>query len=103
MLDSDTLLALEEFTCTQLIHGSLTSILGSLGREALELQLERFFTVWAWTWNIEDGHDLGTYLGALHEWVGPFLKLTSWLLRHTVTSPLSDSGPHTGCPFFSYT
>lgn len=52
----------------QLTHGSFTSILFTLGQEALELQLERFFTVWAWSWNIEDGHELGPDLGA---WLSP--------------------------------
>jgi hypothetical protein len=27
----------------------------SLGQQALELQLERFFTVWAWKWDIQAG------------------------------------------------
>ena len=48
----------------QLTHGSFTSILSALGKEALELQLERFFTVWAWSWNLEDGHEFGPHLGA---------------------------------------
>ncbi len=37
----------------------------NLGQQALELQLERFFTVWAWKWDIEDddfGNHLGKYL-----------------------------------------
>ena len=25
-----------------------------MGQQALELQLERFFTVWAWKWDVED-------------------------------------------------
>jgi hypothetical protein len=47
----------------QLTHGSFTRILSTLGKEALELQLERFFTVWAWSWNLEDGHEFGPHLG----------------------------------------
>jgi len=47
----------------QLTHGSFTSILSTLGQQALELQLERFFTVWAWSWNLEDGHEFGEHLG----------------------------------------
>ncbi|KAJ7022865.1 hypothetical protein C8F04DRAFT_1048530 [Mycena alexandri] len=47
----------------KLRHGSFASILSSLGQEALELQLERFFTVWAWSWNLEDGPEFGDQLG----------------------------------------
>ncbi|KAJ3557338.1 hypothetical protein NM688_g1524 [Phlebia brevispora] len=37
------------------------------GQQALELQLERFFTVWAWKWDIEDDLDFGDHLGvSLH-------------------------------------
>ncbi|KIJ65707.1 hypothetical protein HYDPIDRAFT_88594 [Hydnomerulius pinastri MD-312] len=47
----------------KLTHGSFTSILSSLGQQALELQLERFFTVWAWTWDLEKGCSLNVDLG----------------------------------------
>ncbi|KAH7890743.1 hypothetical protein F5I97DRAFT_1974491 [Phlebopus sp. FC_14] len=47
----------------KLTHGSFTFILSSLGQQALELQLERFFTVWAWTWDLERGTDLSLDLG----------------------------------------
>ncbi|KAJ7796400.1 hypothetical protein B0H14DRAFT_2915447, partial [Mycena olivaceomarginata] len=47
----------------KLRHGSFASILSSLDQEALELQLERFFTVWAWSWNLEDGPEFGEHLG----------------------------------------
>ncbi|KAI0065547.1 hypothetical protein BV25DRAFT_1880490 [Artomyces pyxidatus] len=50
----------EEF---KLLHGSFASILRDLGQQALELQLERFFTVWAWRWDIEQDSDFGRYLG----------------------------------------
>ncbi|TFK39855.1 hypothetical protein BDQ12DRAFT_681350 [Crucibulum laeve] len=59
-LRGDLLRAYEKFKLT---HGSFTSILSSLGQEALELQLERFFTVWAWSWNLECGHDFEKHLG----------------------------------------
>ena len=49
----------------QLTHGSFTSILANLGQQALELQLERFFTVWAWSWNLEDGHNFGESFGEI--------------------------------------
>ena len=49
----------------QLTHGSFTSILVNIGQQALELQLERFFTVWAWSWNLEDGHDFGESFGEI--------------------------------------
>ena len=48
----------------QLIHGTFDSILSFLGQQALELQLERFFTVWAWTWEMEDELDFSSFLGA---------------------------------------
>ncbi|KAJ8586900.1 hypothetical protein M405DRAFT_771033, partial [Rhizopogon salebrosus TDB-379] len=47
----------------KLTHGSFTSILYSLGQEALELQLERFFTVWAWSWDLDKSPELNTDLG----------------------------------------
>lgn len=48
----------------KLTHGSFTSILDSLGQEALELQLERFFTVWAWSWDFSKNPELSNDLGA---------------------------------------
>ncbi|KIP08810.1 hypothetical protein PHLGIDRAFT_87678 [Phlebiopsis gigantea 11061_1 CR5-6] len=50
----------EEFKLT---HGSFASILTSLGQQALELQLERFFTVWAWKWDPEGDINFGDHLG----------------------------------------
>ncbi len=47
----------------QLTHGSFTQIMSDLGQEALELQLERFFTVWAWSLNLEEIPDFGEHLG----------------------------------------
>ena len=49
---------------SQLTHGSFSSILSSLGQQALELQLERFFTVWAWTWDLDKDFKLCVDLGA---------------------------------------
>ncbi|TBU44016.1 hypothetical protein BD309DRAFT_893366 [Dichomitus squalens] len=64
----------EEF---KLRHGTFNSILSRLGQEALELQLERFFTVWAWKWDVEDD-DFGTHLGIslhpLHARLTPLLE-----------------------------
>lgn len=37
------------------------------GKEALELQLERFFTVWAWSWDLETRTSFSDYLGKLGE------------------------------------
>ncbi|KAJ7711443.1 hypothetical protein B0H16DRAFT_1816894 [Mycena metata] len=59
-VQEDILRAYDKF---KLRHGSFASILASLGQEALELQLERFFTVWAWSWNLEDGPEFGEHLG----------------------------------------
>ncbi|KAG7439785.1 uncharacterized protein BT62DRAFT_912493 [Guyanagaster necrorhizus] len=46
----------------KLVHGSLTSILSTLGQQALELQLERFFTPWAWSWDLECDRGFGDHL-----------------------------------------
>ncbi|KLO12705.1 hypothetical protein SCHPADRAFT_829091 [Schizopora paradoxa] len=43
-------LAYESF---KIKFGTFSAILTSLGKEALELQLERFFTVWTWSWDLE--------------------------------------------------
>ncbi|KAJ7210541.1 hypothetical protein GGX14DRAFT_626007 [Mycena pura] len=59
-IQADIMRGYEKF---KLRHGSFASILSSLGQEALELQLERFFTVWAWSWNLEDGPEFGEHLG----------------------------------------
>ncbi|KAJ7763534.1 hypothetical protein DFH07DRAFT_812389 [Mycena maculata] len=59
-LHADIMRGYEKF---KLRHGSFASILAALGQEALELQLERFFTVWAWSWNLEDGPEFGEHLG----------------------------------------
>ncbi|KAF9054526.1 hypothetical protein BJ165DRAFT_1439577 [Panaeolus papilionaceus] len=37
----------------KLTHGSFSQILAKLGQQALELQLERFWTPWAWSWDLE--------------------------------------------------
>ena len=39
-------------------------MLSALGQQALELQLERFFTVWAWKWDIEQHTNFSVDLGA---------------------------------------
>ncbi|KAG6902327.1 hypothetical protein C0995_001364 [Termitomyces sp. Mi166 len=59
-LHTDILRGYEQFKLT---HGSFTTILSTIGQEALELQLERFFTIWAWTWNLEDRGEFGEHLG----------------------------------------
>ncbi|KAL0572275.1 hypothetical protein V5O48_009677 [Marasmius crinis-equi] len=74
-LKADIMKGYERFKLT---HGSFTSVLSSQGRTALELQLERFFTVWAWSWDLEDGYEFGDHLGVpLHS-------------THTSISPLLD-------------
>ncbi|KAI9511389.1 hypothetical protein F5148DRAFT_1146839 [Russula earlei] len=73
-LRAQVLQGYEEFKLT---HGSFASILGALGRQALELQLERFFTVWAWKWDIQESSEFGGCIGVpLHpsyKPVGPLL------------------------------
>ncbi|KAF8966338.1 hypothetical protein BDZ97DRAFT_1809094 [Flammula alnicola] len=49
----------------KLAHGSFTSILSILGQQALELQLERFWTVWAWSWDLEERSEFGEDFGPL--------------------------------------
>jgi len=48
---------------SQLLYGSFTYVLQTLGQQALELQLERYFTVWAWKWDLEQDSDFGAQLG----------------------------------------
>ncbi|KAF7326912.1 hypothetical protein MVEN_02585100 [Mycena venus] len=70
-VQADIIRGYEKF---KLRHGSFASILSSLGQEALELQLERFFTVWAWSWNLEDGPEFGEHLGPpLHPMQGSLI------------------------------
>ncbi|PBK99517.1 hypothetical protein ARMGADRAFT_1161164 [Armillaria gallica] len=47
----------------KLTHGSLTSILAVQGQQGLELQLERFFTPWAWSWDLECDRGFGDHFG----------------------------------------
>ncbi|KAJ7698968.1 hypothetical protein B0H17DRAFT_1257950 [Mycena rosella] len=60
----------------KLRHGSFASVLAAFGQQALELQLERFFTVWAWSWDLEDGPEFGEHLGP------PLHPLQNSLLPH---------------------
>jgi len=66
----------------KLTHGSLTSILESLGQEALELQLERFFTVWAWSWDLSKSPELSDDLGACASCRYALADLPTGLLLH---------------------
>ncbi|KAH7870432.1 uncharacterized protein C8R40DRAFT_1126606 [Lentinula edodes] len=76
-LRDDLMRGYERFKLT---HGSFTTILSTLGQQALELQLERFFTVWAWSWNIEDGLEFGQHLGTpLHPMYRRMLPLLDTL------------------------
>ncbi|TFK75038.1 hypothetical protein BDN72DRAFT_892719 [Pluteus cervinus] len=59
-LKAELLKGYEQFKVT---HGSFSAILETLGREALELQLERFFTVWAWSWNLDEGANFEDQMG----------------------------------------
>ncbi|KAK0189008.1 hypothetical protein F5146DRAFT_1057555 [Armillaria mellea] len=47
----------------KLTHGSFTSILLVHGQQGLELQLERFFTPWAWSWDLECDRGFGDHFG----------------------------------------
>ena len=50
---------------TQITCGSFTSIMSSQGQHALESKLERFFTIWARSWNLEASSNLAEDLGML--------------------------------------
>jgi hypothetical protein len=71
---------------SQLTHGSFSSILSSLGQQALELQLERFFTVWAWTWDLDKDFnlcvDLGARMSPRHVRTAAYLTLLAGLPLH---------------------
>ncbi|EIN06014.1 hypothetical protein PUNSTDRAFT_73646 [Punctularia strigosozonata HHB-11173 SS5] len=69
----------EELKASSIRHGSFTSTLDTLGQEALALQLERFFTVWAWSWDVEAAVDFADHLGIrlhpYHREVSPKLEI----------------------------
>ncbi|GJE91164.1 hypothetical protein PsYK624_073130 [Phanerochaete sordida] len=77
-LRSRVLRGYEQFKLT---HGSFATVLTSLGQEALEVQLERFFTVWAWSWDLEEDMDFAKHLGVplhpLHRTLAPVLDAFS--------------------------
>ncbi|KAF6761701.1 hypothetical protein DFP72DRAFT_803511 [Ephemerocybe angulata] len=72
----------------KLLHGSFTSILDDLGQEGLETQLERFFTPWAWSWNLEAKPQIAELLGLplqpYHSSLTPLLDGYSATLPETV-------------------
>ncbi|THH21185.1 hypothetical protein EUX98_g8430 [Antrodiella citrinella] len=74
----------------KLTHGSFTSILSSLGQQALELQLERFFTVWAWKWDTEEDITFASHLGVplhpLYHTLTPILDEFTSQLPYSTTS-----------------
>ncbi|KAF9454273.1 hypothetical protein P691DRAFT_770710, partial [Macrolepiota fuliginosa MF-IS2] len=73
----------------KLAHGSFTAILNSLGQEALGLQLERFWTPWAWSWSLEEGHDFGQHLGiSLHPYFKTLLPVLKDLQDNIPTDEL---------------
>ncbi|KAF8906236.1 hypothetical protein CPB84DRAFT_1813866 [Gymnopilus junonius] len=81
----------------KLTHGSFTSIMSNLGQQALELQLERFWTVWAWSWDLEKkiefGEDLGPLLHPCFSAVIPILNEFSNNLS-IKTTPVALSRKH---------
>lgn len=86
----------------QLTHGSFTTILSTLGQQALELQLERFFTVWAWSWNIEDGLEFGQHLGVFFMHLA-YINLNESCFRNSITSNVPSHAAITRYPFERYT
>lgn len=91
---------LRGYEAFKLTHGSFTSILKTLGQQALELQLERFFTVWAWKWDIQEDSEFGNCLGGvplhpLHKSIG--LALDDFVLDNPSLkgcAPFILSHPH---------
>lgn len=82
----------------KLTHGSFTSILSKLGQQALELQVEQFFTVWAWKWDTDEENEFVSHLGPplhpLTRSLTPILDdFTSRLTFDTTTFALIP--PHT--------
>jgi len=61
--------------------------LDTLGQQALELQLERFFTVWAWSWDTEEQPDFGSHLGGSRSTV-PNYRFNGILTLFWVGRPL---------------
>ncbi|KAJ3999781.1 hypothetical protein F5050DRAFT_1852207, partial [Lentinula boryana] len=93
-LQDDILKGYERF---KLSHGSFTTILSTLGQQALELQLERFFTVWAWSWNLEDGLDFGQHLETplhpMYRRILPLLDTFSNKIPNTII-PIAVTSTH---------
>jgi hypothetical protein len=54
-----------------------------MGQQALELQLERFFTVWAWKWDIQEDLEFGNCLGASRH-ACTYLVLVTEIIDHKV-------------------
>ncbi|KAI0047223.1 hypothetical protein FA95DRAFT_1559283 [Auriscalpium vulgare] len=95
-LRSHLLRGYEQF---KLLHGSFASVLGTLGQQALELQLERFFTVWAWRWDLEEDSDFGKHLGLslhpLHRAIQDALdKFASQIPQPSEAAPFLLAPPH---------
>ncbi|KAI0311747.1 hypothetical protein OF83DRAFT_1087486 [Amylostereum chailletii] len=87
-------------------HGSFTSILHNIGQQALELQLERFFTPWAWNWDIDQDCEFSSYLGiSLHPQHKSLSKHLDGLSQETLqnlTAPFILTPSHI-IPSSSYT
>ncbi|KZT18329.1 hypothetical protein NEOLEDRAFT_1159477 [Neolentinus lepideus HHB14362 ss-1] len=78
-------------------HGSFTSILDTLGQQALESYLERFFTVWAWKWDIDDDSEFSDHLGvSLHPLCKTIIPFLDTLISDTAypLTPFLLSPPH---------
>ncbi|PFH51823.1 hypothetical protein AMATHDRAFT_46799 [Amanita thiersii Skay4041] len=75
---------LRGYEAFKLTHGSFTQILSRLGQEALELQLERFFTVWAWSLDLEQPLNFGEHLG------GTPLHPNHWVVSRLLGTLESD-------------
>ncbi|KAF8637582.1 hypothetical protein AX17_002651 [Amanita inopinata Kibby_2008] len=83
-------LLLQGYEHFKLMHGSFKQILSTLGREALELQLERFFTIWVWSLNLEEIPDFGNHLGVplhpLHRKITSLLDTFETELPYSATT-----------------
>ncbi|KIM34099.1 hypothetical protein M408DRAFT_59921 [Serendipita vermifera MAFF 305830] len=99
-LKTAVLKAYQEF---KLLHGSFASLLNK-SRPSLERHLEKFFSVWAWSWDVEAAAEfishLGTPLSAYCKYISPLVDEVQAMLPENTpvlflssTSVLASSPP----------
>ncbi|KAF8518040.1 hypothetical protein BU17DRAFT_91470 [Hysterangium stoloniferum] len=81
----------------KLLYGTYSSILKDGNPEVLQTRLERFFTPWAWHWDIESCNDLHSHLGlSLHPLSKSLTPTISSFIKELppTTHPVLVSPPH---------